>query len=84
MANPLLIKPIMRWLGKLSHPRLFMLFAGLFALDTLTPDLIPFADEILLGIATLVFANWKNRKPGANEADAAGDGRTYEGSATRR
>ncbi len=61
MANPLLA-PLLRWLGKLSYPRLFMLAAGLFVADVIIPDFIPFADEILLGVGTLLLANWKNRK----------------------
>ena len=61
MANPLL-GPLMRWLGRLSYPRLFMVAAGLFFADVLIPDFIPFADELLLGLGTLLLANWKNRK----------------------
>ncbi len=61
MANPLLA-PFMRWLGRLGFPKLFLLFAGLFVLDTVTPDPIPFVDELLLGIGTLLFASWKQRR----------------------
>ena len=61
MANPLFV-PFMRWLGRLSFPKLFAVFAVLFAADALMPDPIPFVDEILLGIGTLLFASWKNRK----------------------
>ena len=34
--------------------------------DLVVPDLVPFADEILLGLGTLLLANWKDRgrKPG--------------------
>ena len=52
----------MRWLGRLSFPRLFVVFALLFAVDLVVPDPIPFVDEILLGLGTLLFASWKNRK----------------------
>ena len=61
MANPLL-SPFMRWLGKLSFPKLFLLFAGLFVLDFLAPDPIFLVDELMLGIGTLLFAAWKNRR----------------------
>jgi len=61
MANPLLA-PLLRWFGRLSYPRLFLLAAGLFAADVVIPDFIPFADELLLGLGTLLLANWKNRK----------------------
>lgn len=75
MLNPLL-GPVMRWLGKLSYPRLFMVAAALFVGDLLIPDFIPFVDELLLGLGTLLLANWKNRKvdPGA----------PIEGDSTRR
>ena len=48
MPNPLLA-PAMRFLSKLSYPRLFAVTAALFALDLVVPDMVPFADEILLG-----------------------------------
>lgn len=56
-----LLAPLLRWLSRLSFPRLFVISAGLFVLDLLIPDLVPFADEILLGLGTLLFANWKGR-----------------------
>lgn len=61
MVNPLLA-PLLRWLGRLSYPRLFLLAAALFVLDMLIPDFIPFADELLLGLGTLLLGNWKRRK----------------------
>ena len=61
MANPMLA-PFMRWLGRLSFPKLFLLFAGLFVLDTVTPDPVPFVDELIFGVGTLLFAAWKNRR----------------------
>lgn len=61
MTNPL-TAAAMRWLSRLSFPRLFMVFALLFLVDAVVPDPIPFVDEILLGLGTLLFASWKNRK----------------------
>ena len=61
MANTLLA-PLMGFLGRLSYPRLFMVTAALFALDVVVPDFVPFADELLLGLGTLLLANWKQRK----------------------
>lgn len=60
MANPLLA-PLMRWVGKLSYPKLFLLTATLFVVDLFVPDMILFADEILLGLGTLLLARWKKR-----------------------
>ena len=68
MANPLL-SPFMRFLGRLSYPRLFAITAALFAVDLVVPDIIPFVDELLLGLGTLLLANWKKRKdPGSIDA----------------
>lgn len=61
MPNPLL-GPLLRWIGRLSYPRLFVLAALLFAVTLFVPDPIPFVDELLLGLGTLLLANWKGRK----------------------
>jgi hypothetical protein len=67
MANPL-ITPILGSLGRLSFPRLFMLAAALWAVDMVVPDFIPFIDELLLGIGTLLLASF--RKPKAPDVKA--------------
>ena len=61
MANPL-VAPIIGFLGRLSFPRLFILAASLWALDMVIPDFIPFIDELLLGIGTLLLASFRKRK----------------------
>ena len=63
MANPLLL-PLLNWAGKLRHPALFKLTAVAFAISLLLPDPVPFLDEIVLGLGTLLLANWKSRKNG--------------------
>lgn len=71
MANPL-VAPALRFLGKLSYPRLFLVTAGLFVLDLVVPDIVPFADELLLGLGALLLANWRRRRePGTIEDDAS-------------
>ncbi len=76
MANPL-VAPLLTFLGKLSFPRLFMLTAGLFLLNMVVPDLIPFIDEILLGMGTLLLASFRKRKepqaPGAQKPPIEGE-----------
>ena len=68
MPNPL-IAPALRFLGRLSYPRLFLLTAALFVVDLVVPDFVPLADELLLGLGTLLLANWKRRKdPGPIDA----------------
>lgn len=60
MANPLML-PLLTWALKLRFPTLFKVTAVLFGLSVLIPDPLPFVDEILLGMATLVLAQWKHR-----------------------
>ncbi|MGE0362449.1 MAG: DUF6116 family protein [Vicinamibacterales bacterium] len=52
---------IARFLGSLATPRLFLLAATLLGLDLLIPDFLPFVDEALLAILTLLFARRKAR-----------------------
>ena len=68
MASPLLV-PILAFAQRLRFPTLFLITAGLFMLDVAIPDFIPFIDELLLGLATLLLANWKRRRdtPGITE-----------------
>jgi len=64
----LIIPAITKFLGGLRFRNLFLITAALFAVNLVVPDFVPFADELLLGLATLVLARWKDRK--APEADA--------------
>ncbi|WP_219339712.1 DUF6116 family protein [Luteimonas salinisoli] len=78
----LLFAPLMRWFGRLSYPRLFGVTAGLFVLTLLVPDPIPLVDELLLGLGTLLLANWKNRGAGADDGKPRRP--PIDGEATRR
>lgn len=64
MPNPLSV-PLVAWLSRLSYPRIFMVTAVLFGVNLLIPDPLPFIDEIVLGLATVVLAKRKRApKPG--------------------
>ncbi len=52
------------FLSQLRFPYLFVLTAGVFFLDLLVPDLVPFADEILLGLGTLLLSKLKRKGNG--------------------
>ena len=52
-----------RFAGRLRFPQLFAFTGTLFLLDLLIPDLIPFADELMLGLLTLMLGTWKKRVP---------------------
>ncbi len=60
MANPLLL-PLLAWARKLRFPTLFKITAALFVLSVLIPDPLPLVDEVLLGLGTLMLAQWKQR-----------------------
>ena len=61
MPNPILL-PLLGWARRLRYPTLFKVTAVLFAISLLWPfDPIPLIDEILLGLGTLLLANWKDR-----------------------
>lgn len=61
MKNPVTSR-LLAWAEGLRFPRLAMITAGLFVADLLIPDFIPFIDEILLGLATLLLGNLRRRK----------------------
>jgi hypothetical protein len=62
--------------SRLRFPTLFWITAGLFALDLVVPDAVPFADEVLLGLAALLLSRWRKRRAGVEEPLGA---RTPEG-----
>jgi hypothetical protein len=50
---------LMTYASRLRFPKLVLLTAILFIIDLLVPDVIPFADEILLGLTTLILGSAK-------------------------
>ena len=73
VAKSTLLGFVERFAGKLRFPQLFWLTLILFLSDVLIPDLIPFADEILLGLATLMLGSWKKRVEPSRGAQPAAD-----------
>ena len=47
---------------RLRFPTLFMLIALLFVIDLIVPDFIPFVDEIILGLMTVVLGLLRERR----------------------
>ena len=61
MPNP--IVGLVKWCtGRWRYPRLLLLSALLFGADLIFPDLIPFADEILLGLGTVLLGSLKKHR----------------------
>jgi len=53
---------VMRFAAGLRYPTLFKLVAALFVVDLLVPDLIPFADEVLLALGTVLLGALRRRR----------------------
>jgi hypothetical protein len=67
----LVVAPLIAYLAKLRFPALFAITAVLFIVDFFIPDVIPFIDEIMLGLSAALLGIWKKRK----EPGSAGDNR---------
>ena len=59
-----LLNRLLQFAAGLRFPRLVLFAAVLFGLDLIIPDAIPFIDEILLGLLTLILASLKKRGRG--------------------
>jgi hypothetical protein len=51
----------MKWANRLRFKQLFWLFAALLLFDFIVPDPIPFLDEAILGVLTLIFGSMKKK-----------------------
>ena len=71
MASPRGLVPALigRFAARLRFPQLFLFTAALFGLDLLIPDLIPFVDEVLLGLLTLLLGSWKRESGDVETVD---------------
>ena len=68
LARTPVVGAIVAFAGRLRFPTLFAITAALFVIDLVVPDVIPLADEILLGLGALVLARWKKQRGGEDEA----------------
>lgn len=63
------VAKLLAYAETLRFPWLLLAAAGLFLVDLAVPDAIPFVDEILLGLATVLLSRMKRKKkpqPGKN------------------
>jgi len=65
---------VARFAARLRYPQLVAIMAGLFVLDLLIPDALPFVDEVMLALGTLLLASLKRRhaERGAEEVRERG------------
>ena len=57
-----MVNVILGFLRNLRFQQLFLLTLLLFVVDLIIPDFIPFIDELLLGLLTLLFGIWRKPK----------------------
>ena len=60
---------LLRYASNLRFPRLLAVAAVLFVIDLLIPDPLPFVDEILLGLTSLLLASLKTGRSGISQKD---------------
>ena len=59
----------MRYASNLRFPKLLAITSGLFVIDLFFPDVVPFIDEILLGLISLLLASLKKGRSGISQKD---------------
>ncbi len=57
-----LVERLQRFAGQLKSSTLLLLVTSLFVLDLVIPDPLPFVDEIVLGLMTILIARWQSRR----------------------
>jgi len=67
MTSTSMIEMFLKNANQLKFRNLFFMVIGLFFVDLLVPDFIPFIDEIILGLLAIILANWKKERNQDNE-----------------
>ena len=62
----------LRWSSRLRFPYIFMLMAVLFVLNLFIPDVVPFADEIIMGLVAALLASLR-KTPVEEESTGSSD-----------
>lgn len=68
-----LVAGFLAWARSRRFPTLLAITATLFAVDVVVPDLVPLADELLLGLATVMLARWRADHPKGQTPDSEMD-----------
>jgi hypothetical protein len=61
---------LLRRAAGLRYRTLTLVMLALFAVNVVVPDVIPFADELLMGLATLLLASLRKKGGTADHAGA--------------
>lgn len=61
LANKL-FGPLRRFLERRRFPTLFLVLAALFGANLVIPDAIPFIDELIMLVATVIVGSFRSRR----------------------
>ena len=75
LVTSLPARAVERFAARLRFPTLFLVTTALFVVNVFVPDPLPFVDEILLGLVTVLIGSWKRRKAGGEDASVESSGR---------
>jgi hypothetical protein len=64
---------ITRLTANLRYPTLFLIVGALFLINVVVPDFIPFYDEILLAMLTVLIGSIRKKRPPIDGAATAPD-----------
>ena len=67
MPRPTISSLVQRFASELRFPQLFWAVAILFLVDLVVPDMIPFFDEILFGLLTVLLGSLKREDGDGDE-----------------
>jgi len=69
MKGSPVVAVVVGFFSRLRFPVLFAITAVAFVIDLVVPDLIPFADELALGLLAALLAAWRKRRTITDEED---------------
>ena len=64
---------VLRWASKLRFPYLFFLTLALFIANLFIPDVVPFADELIMGLVAALFGSLRKKPDPASAPPADPD-----------
>jgi len=63
---------VVRWASGLRFPWLVLLTGALFILNLFIPDVLPLADEIIMGLVAVMLASFRKKPSGPPGEDERG------------
>ena len=74
---------LLRWASGLRFPYLFLLTACLFVLNLFIPDVLPLADELIMGLVAMTLGSLR-KKPAVKSAEKSPDDETKQDNAAQQ